>query len=75
MSSLPAVPSSRRPRPVLDTFVFGGIERLTEHLMRGNEIPEADWADLRMLCQRFKALENALDARERAAGAVLEDDE
>lgn len=75
MPTLPEIPSTRRRRAIWEIFVLGGIERITEHLMRGHEIPDADWSDLNALRQRLRGLDKALDARERAAGAVIEDED
>ena len=70
MTGLPEITSTTRRRPVWDAFVIGGLERLTESLMRGNEVPEADLDDLRKLRARCNAFSAALDNRERAAGVV-----
>jgi hypothetical protein len=70
---LPAIPSTRRRRAVWEMIILGGIERLTEHLMSGVEIPEADLADMHQLRQRLHAFDNALTAREKAAGIVVEE--
>lgn len=68
MTGLPRVHRTTRRRPVWDRFVLGGIERLTEWLMSGDEVSEADLDDLRDLRNRTRAFENALTARENAAG-------
>jgi hypothetical protein len=47
---------------------LGGIENMTEWLMRGDEVSEADLQDMRALRQRLRAFDTALEARERAAG-------
>jgi hypothetical protein len=60
---------------IWEALILGGIERLTEKLMSGDEIPEADLTDMIALRQRLRAFDNALTARERAAGIVLEDAE
>ncbi len=70
---LPAVPSTRRRRAVWEMVILGALERLTEHLMSGAEIPDADIADLVALRQRLRAFDAALTARENAAGVVLEE--
>lgn len=75
MNGLPAAPNTRRRRPVWELTLLGGIERLTEHLMSGHEIPSEDLADLHALRQRLRAFDNALSARERAADAMIERDE
>ena len=53
--------------------MLGGIERLTEWVMRGDEINDDDLKDLIALRGRLRAFDAALTARERAAGVVLED--
>ncbi len=73
MTGLPRVQSTVRRRMVWEALILGGIERLTEKLMGGDEIPEADLTDMISLRQRLRAFDNALTARERAAGIVLED--
>jgi len=70
MTGLPEITSTTRRRPVWDAFVIGGLERLTESLMRGNEVPEADLDDMRKLRSRCEAFSAALSARERAAGVA-----
>lgn len=73
MTGLPRVQSTVRRRMIWETVVLGGVERLTEKLMSGDEIPEADLTDMIALRQRLRAFDSALTARERAAGIVLED--
>lgn len=73
MTGIPAVASKRRRRPVFDDIVLGSIERMTERLMRGDEIHEDDLEDMRQIRQRLRAFDNALTAREREAG-LIEDD-
>lgn len=73
MTGLPRVQSTVRRRMIWETVVLGGIERLTEKLMSGDEIPDADLTDMIALRQRLRAFDNALTARERAAGIVLEE--
>lgn len=68
MTGLPRVHRTTRRRPVWDRFVLGGLERLTEWLMSGDEVTEADLDDLRDLRQRARAFDNALTARENAVG-------
>ncbi len=68
MNGLPRVHSTIRRRAVWERFVLGGMERLTEWVMGGDEISADDLNDLRALRQRLRALDTALDARERAAG-------
>ncbi len=73
MTGLPRVQSTVRRRMIWETMILGGVERLTEKLMSGDEIPEADLTDMVALRQRLRAFDSALTARERAAGIVLED--
>lgn len=73
MNGLPRVPSSVRRRLVWEAVILGGLERLTERLMSGDEIPEADLQDMIALRQRLRAFDAALSVRERQAGVVLED--
>lgn len=75
MTGLPRVPSSIRHRLVWQVVILGALERLTEWLMRGDEVSDADLQDLIALRQRLRAFDAALTARERAAGVVLEDTE
>lgn len=75
MTGLPRVQSTVRRRMVWEAMILGGIERLTERLMGGDEISEADLADMVALRQRLRAFDNALTARERVAGIVLEEAE
>lgn len=75
MTGLPRVQSTVRRRMIWETVILGGVERLTEKLMSGDEIPEADLTDMIALRQRLRAFDSALMARERAAGIVLEDAE
>lgn len=75
MTGLPSVRSNLRRRPVWDRVLLGGIESLTSWLMSGQEVSEDDLHDLRALRARLRGFETALEARERAAGIVIEDDE
>jgi hypothetical protein len=75
MSGLPRVPSTVRRRLVWEVMILGALERLTDWLMSGNEVSDADLQDLIGLRQRLRAFDAALTARERAAGVVLEDAE
>ena len=70
MSGLPPIRSTLRRRPVWDRVVLGGIENLTQWLMSGAEVSDDDLADMRTLRLRLRAFDQALDARERAAGEV-----
>jgi len=72
MNGLPRVARTTRRRPVWDRFILGGFERLTEWLMGGDEVTEADLDDLRELRRRARAFDDALTARERAAGLEAE---
>lgn len=72
---IPASKPMNRRRPVWDFILLGGIERLTEWLMRGDAINDDDLKDLIALRQRLRAFDAALSAREKAAGIVLEDEE
>jgi hypothetical protein len=73
MTGLPRVQSTIRRRLIRETVILGGVERLTEKLMSGAEIPEADLADMIALRQRLRAFDGALAARERAAGQLVEE--
>ena len=75
MTGLPRVQSNLRRRAVWDRVLLGGIESLTQWLMSGAEVTEDDLHDLRALRARLRGFENALDARERAAGIVMEDEQ
>jgi hypothetical protein len=68
MTGLPRVTSTTRRRPVWDAMILGGIERLTESLMRGDEFSEDDLSAMRDLRRRLAGFDTALAARERAAG-------
>lgn len=72
---LPRVSPTTRKRMVWEMMILGGVERLTEWLMKGDEVTDADLQDLIALRQRLRAFDAALTARERAAGAVLEETE
>lgn len=72
---LPRVPSTVRRRLVWEVMILGALERLTEWLMRGDEVSDADLQDMIALRQRLRAFDAALTARERAAGVVLEEAE
>lgn len=73
MTGLPRIASTVRRRPVWEVVVLGGLERLTERLMSGDEVPEADLQDLIALRQRLRAFDRALTARETAAGITTDD--
>jgi hypothetical protein len=75
MTGLPRVQSTIRRRPVWDRVLLGGIESMTAWLMSGAEVTEDDLRDMRALRARLRGFENALDARERAAGIVMEEDD
>lgn len=70
MSGLPPIRSTLRRRPVWDRVVLGGIENLTQWLMSGAEVSDDDLADMRALRLRLRAFDQALGARERAAGEL-----
>lgn len=72
MNGLPRVKSTLRQRAVWDRVVLGGIEAMTQWLMSGAEVSEDDLADMRALRMRLMAFNQALEARERAAGIVEE---
>lgn len=61
------IPSSRTKRLVWDMVVLGGIERMTEHLYSGAHIDDDCLADMRLLRQRLRAFDHALEQREIAA--------
>ena len=75
MTGLARIQTTYRKRPVWDMVLLGGIERLTERLMSGAEFSEDDLRDMRALRARLRGFENALDARERAAGIVMMEEE
>lgn len=75
MSGLPRIQTTYRRKPVWDMVLLGGIERLTERLMSGAEFTDDDLTDMQALRRRLQAFSNALDARERAAGIVMEEEE
>ena len=68
MTGLPRVHRTTRRRPFWDRVILGGFELLTEWLMSGDEVTEADLDDLRDLRQRARAFDQALTAREAGAG-------
>lgn len=74
MTGLPRVSSTLRRRPVWDRVILGGIESLTQWLMSGAEVTEEDLRDMRALRARLRGFEMALDARERAAGVMIEEE-
>lgn len=71
MTGLPAVPSSRKPRPVWERMTLQPIERMTEWVMSGAAISGDELADMKDLCRRTAALARAIEARE----ALVENDE
>ena len=75
MIGLSRIQTTTRRRPVWDAVLLGGIERLTERLMRGDEFSDDDLKDMQALRRRLQAFSQALDARERAEGIVMEDEE
>ena len=72
MTGLPRVNSTLRRRPVWDRVILGGIESMTQWLMAGAEVSEDDLRDMRALRARLRGFEMALEARERAAGVIIE---
>lgn len=74
MTGLPRVHSTLRKKPVWDFVLLGGIERLTERLMSGVEFNDDDLNDMRQLRIRLRAFDQALEARERAAGVTEAED-
>lgn len=74
MTGLPRIQSTLRRRPVWDRVILGGIEGLTQWLMSGAECGEDDLHDMRQLRIRLRAFDQALEARERAAGALTEEE-
>lgn len=74
MTGLPRVHSTIRRRPVWDIVILGGIERMTERLMSGTDFSADDLNDMRALRQRLRAFDQALEARERAAGITGDDE-
>jgi hypothetical protein len=75
MTGLSQIGSTIRRRPVWDSLILGGIERLTERLMSGVDFSEDDLSDMRALRQRLRAFDRALEAREKAEGIVMEGEE
>lgn len=73
MSGLPAIPTRRTKRAIWEYMILWPVERVTEHLMSGEYIPEDDLRDLYALRQRLRALDNALAMREKQAGVAQED--
>ncbi len=73
MTGLPRIQGTVRRRHVWESVILGGLERLTERLMGGAEMSEDDLADMRALRARLRAFDRALEARERAAGIVIEE--
>lgn len=67
---LPRVHSTSYRRPVWEIVILGGIERMTEQLMRGDAFSDDDLSDMRKLRARLRGFDTALDARERSAGVV-----
>lgn len=64
---LPKIQSTRTKRLVWDMVLLGGIERMTEHLYSGAHIDDDCLADMRLLRQRLRAFDRALEQRELAA--------
>lgn len=68
MPVLPQTPSTRSKRAIWEMLILWPIERLTEHLYSGAHVPEDDLQDMYALRQRLRAFDQALEAREKAAG-------
>lgn len=68
MQGLPQIPNTYSRRLIWEYAVLWPIERMTEHLRSGSFVNEDDLADMRLLRQRLRAFDAALEARERAAG-------
>ena len=75
MTGLPRVHSTLRRSPVWEQVILGGVERLTDKLRSGHEFSEADLNDMRALRSRLRAFDQALEARERAAGIEPEEEQ
>ena len=73
MTGLPRIPSTIRKKLVWELMILGALERLTEWLMRGDEVSDADLQDMIALRQRLRAFDRALTAREQAAGITTEE--
>ncbi len=72
VTGLPRVPRLSRPRSPWAIFVLGGMERLTRSLMEGDEFDEEALNDMHSLAMRASAFMNALEARKRVSGVVVE---
>lgn len=72
MSGLPRMADKTRPRDCWAVMVLGGVERLTESLMRGDAFDAQSLADMEQLSRRLEAFSRALTARKEAAQAVVE---
>lgn len=71
--ALDRVKDRTRPQDPWTVLVCGGVERLTNSLMRGDRFTEAGLRDMQALRGRLEGFARALEARERAEGEVLED--
>lgn len=72
MNGLPRMVDKSRPRDCWAVMVLGGVERLTESLMRGDAFDAQSLADMDQLSRRLDAFARALAARKEAAQAVVE---
>lgn len=70
--ALHRVRATTRRRPVWDRLLVGGVHRLTEWVMSGDEITAADLADLKDFTRAAQALGRAIEARETREQQVLE---
>lgn len=72
MNGLPQVRDTSRPRDCWAVMVLGGLERLTEALMRGDAFDAQSLTDMEQLSRRLGAFDRALTVRKEAAQAVVE---
>ena len=72
MTGLRRVQSRASARPLWSSFVLGGVEKITERLMRGDEFSAEDLADMKHLRMRVEAFARALDDRIAAEGTLTE---
>jgi len=64
MQGLPKTKQLTRARPPQSYFLFGGIEKLTYDLLRGDEISAETVRDAQALIARVGAMRDALEQRE-----------
>lgn len=67
-NDLPQIPTTYSRRLIWEYAVLHPIERMTEHLRSGAYVSADDLHDMRLLRARLRALDNALEAREKVAG-------